>query len=167
MKLLTKNRRMIQLTFGIIIYIAVFHFHLSLWIVLAAASILGIVFGKFFCKWMCPMGFIMELMTKNMTEEQKNNQMYNYYKVGCPISWIQGLLNKISFFKIINDKATCLSCGKCDNVCYISTINAKSSLYKKDKVNPATAFNCSKCMACVNVCPNGSLSYKSIFSKKK
>jgi polyferredoxin len=167
MNLLIKNRRYIQLFFGIALYVSVFLFHISLWLVLIVASILGIFFGKFFCKWMCPLGFIMELMTKNLPEEQKNSQMYNYYKVGCPISWIQGLLNKVSFFRIINNKATCLSCGKCDKVCYITNLNKESSLYKEDKSDPTTAFNCSKCMVCVSSCPNGSLSYKSVLSRKK
>jgi len=167
MKVLINNRPYIQIFFGILLYITVAYFHISLWIVLIVASAFGIIFGKFFCKWMCPMGFIMERMTKNMSTEQKNNHMYNYYKIGCPISWVQGLLNKISLFRIMNDKATCLSCGKCDAVCYIANLNLSSSLYKDDTTDAATAFNCSKCMACVGSCPTGSLSYKSIFSKKK
>jgi len=165
MKSLIQKRHYFQLFFGAIIYVALFVFHVNLLYILLGASLLGIVFGKFFCKWMCPMGLIMELMTKNMTEEQKNQQMYNYYKVGCPISWIQGLLNKISFFKIMNNKATCISCGKCDKACYITQLNKESSLYKANKKDPSEAFNCSKCLVCVASCPNGSLTYKSSFFK--
>lgn len=167
MKFFIEKRRLIQLAFGILIYISLFYFRLNLLYLLLATTLLGIVFGKFFCKWMCPMGFIMELMTRNMNDEQKNNHMYNYYKVGCPISWIQGLLNKFSIFRIINDKATCLSCGKCDRVCYITSLNKEASIYKEGKQDPTIAFNCSKCLSCVANCPNGSLSYTTIFTKKK
>lgn len=159
MKALIKHRRSIQLFFAVGIFASVSYFQISLLAVIVAAAVLGMIFGKFFCKWMCPMGFIMELMTSGMSDEQRKNHMYNYYKLGCPISWIQGLQNRFSFFRIINDKATCLSCGKCNKVCYITNLNPKTSLYKNDSANPATAFNCSKCLACVDSCPNGSLRY--------
>lgn len=171
MKILSKNRRFIQLFFAIIFFYALVYYQVSLWVVLMIATVLGFIFGKFFCKWMCPMGLIMELMTRNMTDDEKKNHMYNYYKLGCPISWIQGLQNRFSFFKIINNKATCVSCGKCDEACYITNLNIETSLYKEDHKDPATAFRCSKCMACVDSCPNGSLKYraslKNLFSDKK
>ncbi len=162
MKSLITKRPIIQLFFGSIIYLLIFYFHIHILWIIGIASLLGILLGKFFCKWMCPMGFIMELMTKNLSDEQKQSQMYNYYKLGCPISWIQGLTNKISLFKITNNKATCISCGKCDKACYIAQIDKNASLYKEDKTNPATAFNCSKCLACVETCPKGSLTYKTV-----
>lgn len=157
MKSLIKNRQYIQLFFGIVFFYAIFYYQVSLGIIFLIATILGVVLGKTFCKWMCPMGFIMELMTRGMNDEQKRQHMYNYYKLGCPISWIQGFMNKFSIFKITNDKSACVSCGKCDKACYITNLNPEMSLYKDEKSDPAKAFNCSKCMACVDSCPTGSL----------
>jgi len=160
MKSLIKNRRSIQIFFGVSLYLTVIYFRINLLWVIGIASLLGIILGKFFCKWMCPLGLIMELVTKNMSDEQKRAQMYNYYKVGCPISWVQGLLNKVSIFKIRKNEDSCIACGKCDKACYIAQIDKNTSLYLKDKTNPAEAFNCSKCLACVETCPNGSLTFK-------
>jgi len=160
LKLLVSKRTIIQAVIGISLYIAVSHYHISLWWLLVPGAITGMIFGKVFCRWMCPLGFFMELMM-GMNSDQKFKQMYQYHKIGCPIAWMQGLMNRLSLMKIKVNVDTCRSCGVCDKECYIAALEpTKFSLYKPGKKNPGNAYACSKCLGCVSVCPNGSLSYK-------
>ena len=157
--MLIKNRRKIQLAFGTIVILAYTSGIISLVQLLVLGLILGVLFGKVFCKWMCPIGFLMESMTKNMPDEALKANMYNYYKLGCPISWIQGVTNKFSIFKVKTDLETCISCGLCDKACYITSLNQSKSFYKEKKENPGEAFNCSKCLECIDVCPVNSIKF--------
>lgn len=159
MKSIIKNRRNIQYIFSMAVIGLIAYRPNGLLIVLGISVVLGIVLGKVFCKWMCPMGLLKEVMTKNMSEEEAKSHMFNYYKVGCPISWIQGVMNKFSLFQIRVDKKTCLTCGLCDKACYIPTFDDSKSVFKTTKEKAPQAFNCSKCFACVDSCPNGSLKY--------
>lgn len=160
LKLLVNKRIIILSILGISLYLAVTHFHISLWWVLLAGVLLGIVFGKVFCRWVCPMGLIMELLM-GMSPDGKVRQMYQYHKIGCPIAWISGWLNKVSAFKIKLNADTCKTCGICDKQCYIVAMEpAKYSLYKLNMETPGSSYTCSKCLQCVASCPNGSLKYK-------
>ncbi len=165
LKKIITNRRVIQGLTGAAVFMAVSYYPSGLIYVLTGGSLTGIIFGKVFCRWMCPMGFIMELMMRGGKDE-KASHLYNYHKMGCPIAWAGGLLNKISFLKIRRSEENCTSCGLCDRTCYISTLNKDYSLYKKNKSNPAVNFSCSKCLECVAVCPAGSLTYTSRQIKK-
>lgn len=153
-----KFKRPIQIVFSLLVFMIAAYVPNGLLYVLLASVVLGAVFGKIFCKWMCPMGLIKGIMMQNMSEDQQKSHMFNYYKVGCPISWIQGFLNKYSLFKIRKDDA-CISCGKCDKVCYIPTFDQTKSVYKDKKQKAHEAFNCSKCLKCVETCPVNSLKY--------
>jgi polyferredoxin len=145
---------------GVLLYIAISQYHISLWYVLLAGVILGVVFGKVFCRWICPMGLIMEIMM-SMSPDGKIRQMYQYHKIGCPIAWISGWLNKFSIFRIKLNAETCKNCGICDTQCYIVAMEpAKFSLYKPKMTTPGESYTCSKCLKCVASCPNGSLTYK-------
>lgn len=157
---LIQHRKKIQLAFGLFTVYAIFVGHVSLWIFMGIATVLGALLGKTYCKWMCPMGYVMETMTSNMGESAAKHHMYNYYKVGCPISWIQGALNKFSLFKIKVNASTCTSCGLCDQKCYITSLNASTSFFKNSKSRPMNAFNCSKCLQCVETCPTNSIQIK-------
>ena len=159
-KLLVKNRLIILILIGPALFIAVSQYHISLWYLLLAGVLLGGVFGKVFCRWACPMGLIMELLT-GMNTNGKIKQMYQYHKLGCPIAWISGLLNRISLFKIKLNADSCKNCGICDKQCYIVAMEpAKYSLYKPAREKPGMSYTCSKCLNCVTSCPNGSLQYK-------
>ena len=157
MKSIAKYRKPVQIMLSGLSFFILSKFSFGLAFLFGISILLGAVLGKTFCKWMCPVGLMMEFMTRGMSDDQQRMHMYNYYKVGCPISWVQGFFNKYSLFKIQRNHNTCISCGLCDKACYIATLNPSMSLYKKDKQTPATAFNCSKCMACVSACPNESL----------
>lgn len=157
---LSKNRRIIQAVFGVSLYLAISYFHISLWWVVGFGSAIGVVWGKVFCRWMCPMGILMEFMMKLSPDDSFKN-MYQYHKIGCPIAWISGWLNKVSLYKIDVNLDTCKNCGLCDKACYMPSIEEnKFSLYKPAMENPAESFSCSKCLQCVEKCPNGSLTFK-------
>jgi len=145
---------------GVSLYVAISKYQISLWYILLAGSVTGFIFGKVFCRWACPMGLIMEL-AMSISSEGKLRQLYQYHKIGCPVAWISGWLNKYSFFRIKLNNDTCKNCGICDKECYIVVMEpAKFSLYKKKMEMPGDSYTCSKCLKCVAACPNGSLHYK-------
>lgn len=157
-KFIIGKRVVILAVLGLTVYAVTSYFNISLWYVVGFGILTGVIFGKVFCRWMCPIGFMMELM---MGGSDQFSAMYQYHKMGCPIAWVSGLLNKWSLFRIKINKDTCISCGKCDKQCYISTLEpVKYSLYKPEKKSSGSAYSCSKCLKCVAACPNGSLKYK-------
>jgi polyferredoxin len=160
LKFIVSKRVIILAITGISLYAAISYFHISIWYILMAGTVLGLIFGKVFCRWACPVGLIMELLM-SASADGKTRQMYQYHKLGCPIAWISGWLNKFSLFKISLNAETCTSCGICDKQCYIVAVKpAEFSLYKSAKEKPGDSYTCSKCLKCVTACPNGSLEYK-------
>jgi polyferredoxin len=161
LKILVSNRMIILSALGISMYIGITQFHISLWFILLYGIVLGVIFGKVFCRWVCPMGLIMEILMSLGGEDGKIKQMYQYHKIGCPIAWISGFLNKYSIFRIKVNNNSCLNCGICDKKCYIVAMEpAKYSLYIPARSKPDDSYTCSKCLECVASCPNGSLTYK-------
>lgn len=157
-KLLITKRVVILALFGAIVYVSMAYFQISIWYIVLFGIGTGVIFGKVFCRWMCPIGFLMEMM---MGGSSQFASMYQYHKMGCPIAWASGLLNKWSLFRIKINRDTCLNCGKCDKECYISKMEpTKYSLYKPQMNQSGEAYSCSKCLKCVAACPNGSLKYK-------
>ena len=160
LKFLVKSRIVILSVMGVSLYIGVSHFHISLWLVLIAGVITGAIFGKVFCRWICPIGLMMELLM-GLMPNGKISQMYQYHKLGCPIAWISGWLNRFSLLKINLDAESCKNCGICDKKCYIVAMEpSKFSLYKPELERPGRTYTCSKCLECIAACPNGSLKYK-------
>jgi len=168
-KKLVNKRSLIQIVIGVAIYAALNYFQFSIWWIVSIGSAIGIIWGKVFCRWMCPLGIMMEFLMK-MSPNDSFKNMYQYHKIGCPIAWISGLLNKVSIYKIQLNAATCKNCGLCDKACYMPTLESnKFSLYKLNFTNPAESYSCSKCLQCVAECPNGSLTFKAHlpFNNKK
>ena len=162
-RVLSRSRFWIQVLIGLGVYTLVNVFDLSIWWVILFGSAIGLIWGKVFCRWMCPIGVMMELFMKISPNDSFRN-MYQYHKIGCPIAWVSGLLNKVSIYKIQLNKDTCKNCGLCDKACYMPALDQQRfSLFKKGKENPAENYSCSKCLSCVAECPNGSLSYKPTF----
>ena len=157
-KKIISTRRTIQIILAIAVYLLVTYFNLNLLYVILFGSLIGIITGKVFCRWMCPIGLVMEFMT-SLNRQGRNSQLYSYYKLGCPIAWISGYFNKFSLFKVIRQNSLCINCGKCDQACYIASLNGEYSLFKQNKANPSRHYSCSKCLECVKECPTGSLSY--------
>jgi polyferredoxin len=157
LKSIINKRRIIQATVGVAIYFAMVQYGVPLLWIVIGGSALGIVLGKVFCRWMCPMGFIMETMMGSGGKDSKMQAMYMYFKVGCPIAWISGLLNKVSLFKVSTKPHACTSCGKCDSVCYIAANNENYSLHVSGKQNASTHYSCSRCLNCVAACNKDAL----------
>jgi|GEM_PF-6765963 len=97
-KLLIAARLGILLLLGVGTYFLISVYHISLWWILAAGAVSGIIFGKVFCRWVCPMGIMMELMMTFSSD--KNAALLQYHKLGCPIAWVSGWLNRMSLFGI-------------------------------------------------------------------
>ena len=159
-KFLISKRIFILAIIGAGVYALSSYFSISLLYIILFGVVTGVIFGKVFCRWMCPIGFFMEMIMGGGSKSQLSS-MYQYHKMGCPIAWASGLLNKYSIFKIKVNTDSCISCGKCDKECYISTLEpTKFSLYMPDKLKSGDSYSCSKCLKCVSACPNGSLKYK-------
>lgn len=151
-------RKPIQIAFSALVTFLVIQNLITIATLIIIGSAIGIIWGKVFCRWMCPMGFIMELLSGAASKDDKAKSLYMYHKLGCPIAWISGILNKVSLFTVGHRVSKeCKECGICDNVCYVSTLNNKYSLYKNDKKNPANSYTCSRCLECVDSCPTGRL----------
>ena len=74
----------------------------------------------------------------------------------CPMGAFLGIVRKLSPFKIVRDKATCISCGTCDYVC-----PANLEIMENEAVKSA---DCISCLNCVSDCPKSSLTAK-VFEK--
>jgi len=68
-------------------------------------------------------------------------------KYACPYGGLLGLFNKISIFKIRRNVSSCISCGKCDDVCPMNIDIANKEV--------VTDIRCIRCMECVSeqACP--------------
>lgn len=157
-KYLITLRFFILAALGALLYYFMSVHHLSLWWILAGGAVTGVLFGKVFCRWICPMGIIMEIFM-GMSGD-KNAALMQYHKLGCPIAWVSGWLNKYSLFSINRNSSTCTSCGLCDKSCYISSIEPENfSLFRNSRKSSGQSYTCSRCLQCVAACPNGSLSF--------
>lgn len=67
----------------------------------------------------------------------------------CPMGAFLAIIKKISPFKIIRDKASCVSCGSCNKVC-----PANLDIKEADVTDSA---DCISCLNCVTNCPESSL----------
>ncbi len=158
-KKIIRHRRLIQIVFALSIMVLMYLFKDILIYLLMAGTIIGVIFGKVFCRWICPIGLFVEILL-SADKDAKNIQIYNYHKLGCPVAWVGGFFNRLSPVKIRKDESICISCGICDKNCYLAALNPEYSVYQKGKKNAASSFNCSKCLECVEKCPTGSLKYK-------
>ena len=79
-----------------------------------------------------------------------------FCKVMCPLGAIYGLLNKVSIYHMECNKKTCVSCGKCHNICPMDV----------DPVKNPNSAECIRCGKCVASCPKESLALKFVYGKK-
>ena len=79
-----------------------------------------------------------------------------FCKVMCPLGAIYGLLNKVSIYHMECNKKTCVSCGKCHNICPMDV----------DPVKNPNSAECIRCGKCVASCPKVSLALKFVCGKK-
>lgn len=79
-----------------------------------------------------------------------------FCKVMCPLGAIYGLLNKVSIYHMECNKKTCVSCGKCHNICPMDV----------DPVKNPNSAECIRCGKCVASCPKKSRALKFVYGKK-
>jgi len=88
MKKLTRQiiakRTVLPAVFGASLYAATAYININIWYILLFGIATGIIFGKVFCRWMCPIGFIMELLPGGGNHQFSG--MYQFHKPGCPIA---------------------------------------------------------------------------------
>jgi polyferredoxin len=149
------RRRAVQAAVALALFWAIGPGGVSLGWVVLTGSAAGVLLGKFFCRWMCPMGAMMELMMGAGGDRQKS--FYTYFKLGCPIAWAGGLLNRLSLLRVKLRPERCSDCGRCDEACYVSRLANGRSLHLPGRVNASTDYTCSRCLACVGACPTGAL----------
>jgi polyferredoxin len=151
-------RRVFQFSIGALVWVAVSRGHIGLAAVVVGASLAGAVLGKFFCRWMCPLGAVMETLMGAGDPSGRQAALYGYFKLGCPISWAQGLLNRVSAFRVRVDRSRCTGCNQCDQACYVAQLADGRSLHAAGSLNASTHYSCSRCLQCVGACPTGALS---------
>lgn len=151
-------RRIVQLSVGAALWVAVDRGLTTVGVVIVVGSLAGVVLGKFFCRWMCPMGAIMETIMGAGDPDGRQRALYGYFKVGCPISWAQGLLNRVSLWRVRVDPTRCTHCDRCDKACYVAQLAPGRSLHTPEVANASTHYSCSRCLSCVGACPTGALS---------
>ncbi len=152
---LVSRRRAVQAIAGLGLFWAIGPGGLPiLWVVYGGAA-LGVLLGKFFCRWMCPLGAMMELVVGSDGERERN--LFMYFKVGCPIAWAGGFLNRLSLWRVKLRPERCTGCERCDEACYVSKLAPGRSLHVTAAVNASTDFACSRCLSCVGACPTGAL----------
>ncbi|HEX9049405.1 MAG TPA: 4Fe-4S binding protein [Anaeromyxobacter sp.] len=152
---LITRRRAVQALVGAALYWAIGPGGVPLTWVILGGSAAGILLGKFFCRWMCPMGAVMELVTGRGGDSAQRH--YLYFKLGCPIAWAGGLLNRLSLWRVKLRPERCTGCERCDEVCYVSQLAEGRSLHVAGQVNASTDYTCSRCLSCVAACPTGAL----------
>jgi len=75
-----------------------------------------------------------------------------YCNTLCPAGGFLGALSKFAIFKLRLNKDTCISCGKCANVCKAQCIDSKNKTLDFTR--------CVLCFDCVDQCPKSSLEIK-------
>ncbi len=152
---LSRSRRPIQVGFALLVWVALTEGWVTLGGLILIGGLMGVLLGKVFCRWMCPIGLLMDLMMAAGPDSQRN--LYMYYKLGCPIAWISGLLNRFSFLRIRRKPEACVDCGLCDKACYVAAMDGEASLFKPGRRNASTFYACSRCLECVAACPTHAL----------
>lgn len=151
-------RRLVQISIGALLWMALSRGWVTLTLVVVVGSLAGVVLGKFFCRWMCPLGAVMETVMGANDPDGRQRALYGYFKLGCPISWAQGLLNKVSLWRVRVEPSLCTHCNRCDRACYVAQLAPSASLHLEARPNASTHFSCSRCLQCVGACPTGALS---------
>ena len=124
-----------------------------------------------FCKYICPAGILegaMMLLSNSNNVGQLSSLnilftwkfglfvlfvvmcifMYRFFcRFFCPLGAIYGFFNQFSFLGIKVNNESCISCGKCVNVC-------------KMDVRKVGDHECINCGECISVCPTKAITWK-------
>ena len=136
--------------------------------------LLGVLLGRFICGFLCPFGWLQELLhkipTKKLSTKKLKPLTYVKYAVLvvmvflllsvlfyrpfckwiCPLGAFYALLNRVSLFQMKVDKDKCVSCGKCARACKMDVDVTKSPNHTE----------CIRCGMCVKACPTGAVRFR-------
>ncbi len=123
-----------------------------------------------FCEYICPAGTLEGGIPMLLTHPELRAQLGGLFllkaailavtvigciiccrffcKIMCPLGAIYGLLNKVSLYRVHLDRNSCVSCGKCREICPMDIDPAM-------KPDSAECIRCGKCAA---VCPAKAIS---------
>ena len=76
----------------------------------------------------------------------------------CPAGALLSLLSRVSLFRIVIDRNTCLECGLCEKVCKAACIDAENK-----KVDFSA---CVVCFNCITACPTVGLKFAGVGGKR-
>jgi ferredoxin len=82
-----------------------------------------------------------------------------YCNTVCPVGSLLGLFSRISLFRIVLDKNSCNSCGKCSAVCKAECINPKTQELDFSR--------CVGCMNCLSPCPDSGVKFRPAWKKNQ
>ena len=99
--------------------------------------------------WSALIGFviILPILTKKRT----------FCSLICPFGALVSICGNASPYRVIIDKAKCVACGKCQDVCPVFAIE------KNDQNEYKISFFCNRCGRCIDICPVSAIN---IFSGK-
>lgn len=141
--------------------------------IMVVALPLAIAMGKgvavpFFCKYVCPAGTAsgVILVALNPTLRKLMGVLFGwkflvlivvlllaiaiprpFCRYLCPLGAFYGLYHKISLFSMTLDEASCIQCGKCEQICPMQV----------DITKKIQSAECIQCGACRNICPTGAI----------
>jgi polyferredoxin len=83
----------------------------------------------------------------------------SYCRFLCPYGATFGLLNRIGFFQVKMDRARCVDCGRCEQVCDMGI-----PVYRQGQAagKVTSIEECSGCARCVISCPTDALSFRDV-----
>ena len=108
--------------------------------------LLGVLLGRFVCGFLCPFGWLQELLVIILSI-----LFYRpFCKWICPLGAFYALMNRVSLLGIRVDACKCVSCGKCSKVCQMDV----------DVVRAPNHAECIRCGKCIEACPVDAISYR-------
>jgi len=130
---------------------------MSIWWLVLAGILAAPLGGKFFCRWLCPAGCMVEFGLDRYRGSERSKLDLMYFKTGCPVAWLGGWMNRISLLTIRRDAGCCTHCNACDRTCYIALNDPNVSLHQPEARYSPHQFQCSRCGACIKACPQQAL----------
>ncbi|MEJ2246406.1 MAG: 4Fe-4S binding protein [Acidobacteriota bacterium] len=133
-----------------------------------AALAIAFLFRKGFCGWICPVGFVSNLLEKTSTLTIAvigflvliSFVIRNFWcRYLCPYGALLGLLAIFSPVTVKRRASNCIDCKKCETICPASIRVARN-----DTVRHA---ECIGCVECVEVCPQENCLSLSVPGKKQ
>ena len=98
-----------------------------------------------------------EVVIDKVASYIRNGEEFPQAKISIGDRMSSGIINDLFYPLFVHAKKfyvtdTCISCGKCLDVCPTNNI-------RMENTKPVWAENCTHCMACINRCPKEAIEY--------